>query len=447
MSGLAHDLRTVARFSDRDDQITRLAWSPAHVEAMRWMVGEATALGLDAGIDAAGNVVARWGPATGPALAVGSHLDSVPDAGRLDGVLGVLAALAAVRRLQAQGFTPRRPVWVIAFMDEEGARFGTPLFGSRAFVGEDLEPSLAAVDADGVSIADAMRKAGFTPDRLGDACAIDRVGAYLELHIEQGPVLEKAGADIGVVRAISGGAVLAVGFTGHAGHAGTVPMDMRRDALVGGARAIVALRDAALGGGDLRITVGRIAAHPGGTNVIPGGCELSVDIRSADPDALDRGRDVVGRIVERIASEEGLQGSVRTLTEFAPLQLDETIIATVARAAAAESAVALDVVSGAGHDALVIGRAVPAGMIFVPSRNGISHHPEEATSADQCELGERVLARAIRALAGQDTNGGEIDERRDSGGQAGRAAFRPPAGSRVHRGAVGPGDGAAGAAG
>jgi allantoate deiminase len=399
-SRLADDLSTVSAFSADAGRITRLAWSPSHLEACRWLVDQLAELGMNSTFDAAGNVIGRWGSGPEPALAVGSHLDSVPDAGPLDGTLGVLSGLEAIRRLQADGFVPRRPVWLIAFMDEEGARFGTPLFGSRAFVGNDVGPMLELVDDTGVSVAAAMAAAGFDAERIGDARAADRIGVYVELHIEQGPVLEAAGADIGVVTAIAGGAGLSVRMTGMAAHAGTTPMDLRRDALVGAARAVLALRDEARAAGDIRVTVGRLAVEPGGTNVVPGACQFIVDLRAFDRAVLDEARGRLTRLIEHVAADEGLEVTIEPLHEVAPLGLDEGVRAAIARAAAAEDAEAIELPSGAGHDALVVGRVVPAGMIFVPSQGGISHHPAERTAPEHCEIGVRVLARTIRELAG-----------------------------------------------
>lgn len=399
MSRLDEDLSTVSAFSAEPGRITRLAWTPAHLDACSWLVNQLTELGIDASIDAAGNVIGRWGEGSEPALAIGSHLDSVPDAGAFDGVLGVLSGLEAIRRLKGDGFTPRRPIWLIAFMDEEGSRFGATLFGSRAFVGEDVDAMRDLVDDEGVSLREAMQAAGFDPERIAGAKGVDEVGSYLELHIEQGPVLEADGADIGVVTAVAGGFGISVRFIGAAGHAGTTPMHLRRDALVGAARAVVALRDEARRSDKLRITVGRIVVEPGGTNVIPGACDFTVDLRSFEQPVLDDARGRISALLEQIASDEGLEASIQRLHEVAPLQLDDAMRAAIRRAAVAEGALAVDLPSGAGHDALVLGRAVPAAMIFVPSRNGVSHHPHEHTAPEHCELGVRVLARTVRELA------------------------------------------------
>jgi allantoate deiminase len=400
VSRLVDDLRTVAAFTAEEGRITRLAWTPVHLAACRWLIAQLEELGIPASLDPAGNVIGRWGEGPAPALLVGSHIDSVPDAGAFDGVLGVLAGLEALRRLKEDGFTPGRPVWLAAFMDEEGSRFGATLFGSRAFAGEDVRPMLDLADDDGTSIRAAMTQAGFAPECIGQARAIDHIGSYVELHIEQGPVLEAASAEIGVVSAISGGAGLMVGMSGVAGHAGTTPMEMRHDALVGAARAILALRDEARAATDgLRITVGRIAVEPGGTNVIPGGARFTIDIRSFDQAALEDARSRVESLLRRIADSEGLGLTIEPMMEIAPLRLDDSIRDVIAQAARAEHASTLDLPSGAGHDALVLGRTVPTAMIFVPSRAGISHSPQEHTDPEHCELGARVLTRTIRELA------------------------------------------------
>ena len=241
---LAEDLASAARFGGEGTAVTRFAWSPELMQAHRWLAQRLEAPWASQGSSTRQATSSGAGrPAAGRAVLVGSHLDTVPRGGRYDGALGVLAGLDAIRRLKARGAAPARPVWLVSFMDEEGARFGTALLGSRAFAGEDLADVAERRDADGTTLRDAMAQAGFAFDRLGDARAIDDVGAYIELHIEQGTVLESAGADIGIVTGLAGILGMRVTFRGRADHAGTTPMHERRDALVGAARAIVALRD------------------------------------------------------------------------------------------------------------------------------------------------------------------------------------------------------------
>jgi hydantoinase/carbamoylase family amidase len=395
MTALADDLDTLARFSAGGEGVSRVAWSPELMAAYEWVAGRMEQLGLETEIDAAGNLIGRWDVGSGPATVIGSHLDTVPSGGRYDGALGVLAGVHAVRLLQARGTRPTRPVWVVAFMDEEGTRFGASLFGSRAFAGEDVSDLGDRADAAGVTLRDAMASCGFDVDAVAQARRIDDVGSYLELHIEQGPVLERMGFDTGVVTAIVGLTGMSVRYRGYANHAGTTPMDMRRDALAGAAHAILALRERVAQRDGAVATVGKIAAYPGGANVVPGTVEFSIDLRSPDNDEL---QELVGWARDElagIATRESLELEIAETHSAPALAMAPAIVDALERAAAAEGAAAMRMPSGAGHDAMVIGRRVPAGMLFVPSAGGVSHNPAEHTTPEQCDLGARVLARAL----------------------------------------------------
>ena len=376
------------------------------MEAERWLVDELRRLGLWADIDPAGNVVGRWTGEQAGAVVIGSHLDTVPLGGRYDGALGVLCGLAAVRSLKQSQISPRRSIWLMSFMDEEGARFRTPLFGSRAFAGEELGDLGDRRDADGVTLREAMGAAGFDFERIQQARGIEEVAAYVELHIEQGRVLESAGTDVGVVTELAGMLGARALFRGRADHAGTTSMGDRSDALVGAARAVVALRDeAARHVGLLRMTVGTMEVHPGGFNVIPESCEFSIDVRVGGRNGLIEAEETVRRILSEIAAAERLEHEMRLTHRQEAVQFDPKIIEALAAAAAAEGASWVELVSGAGHDAMIVGRQAPAGMLFVPSRGGISHSPDEFTSPEACQVGARVLARAVTALSMQATEG------------------------------------------
>jgi allantoate deiminase len=393
MTSLAADLEEVALLGADDGGVSRFAWSPELARANAWLVDRLTELGLTAEIDPAGNVLGRWDEGEGEAVLVGSHLDTVPRGGRYDGALGVLAALDGVRRLKEDGTALCRPLWVVSFNDEEGSRFQTGMLGSRAFVGDlDLE------DWRRRGVADAMAAAGFDFERLPHARAVDDVGAYLELHIEQGPVLEQEGVDLGVVTAISGLLGFRVRLTGQANHAGTTPMTARRDALVGAARIALALRDEARARGDMTANVGILEVQPGGFNVIPGVAEFTVDVRAGEADAYERMERFVGEVFERVASEEQLALDVSVTHRKQPVPLDPELQDLLENAAVEEGASVRRMPSGAGHDAMILGPHVAAAMLFVPSRAGISHSPDEFTPPEQCDLGARVLARAVRRL-------------------------------------------------
>jgi allantoate deiminase len=393
VSSLAADLEEAARIGADGGGVSRFAWTPELGRANEWLVGRLQELGLETEIDPAGNVLGRWEEGEGTAVLIGSHLDTVPRGGRYDGALGVLAAIEVVRMLKREGVSLRRPLWIVSFNDEEGSRFQTGMLGSRAFIG-DVDPE----DWRRRGVADAMAAGGFDFERLGEAKAVDRVGAYLELHIEQGPVLEQEGLDLGIVSGIAGLLGFRVRLTGEANHAGTTPMASRRDALAGAARIVLELRDEARSRGDMTANVGILTVAPGGFNVIPGTAEFTIDARAGDADAFVRAEKFVRDSLKRVAAEEQLELEVTETHRKPPTPLDAELQELLARGAAAEGATARTMPSGAGHDAMVLAKRVAAAMLFVPSRGGISHSPDEYTSPEQCELGARVLARAVRAL-------------------------------------------------
>jgi allantoate deiminase len=379
--------------------ISRFAWTPALAEASGEVAAELERLGLSVELDAAGNMIAKWPAPAGKAVMVGSHLDTVPRGGAFDGVLGVLAAVEAIRRLHAEGFQPAQPIWVVSFMDEEGTRFGTSLFGSRAFCGESLAGALEARDERGTTVREAMRAQGFAAERIGEADQVQHVAQYLELHIEQGPVLWSQGRRLAVVEAICGVVGLRVTLRGEANHAGTTPMDMRRDALVAAARVVIALREETAGRDDLRATVGRIEAAPGGRNVIPGSCEFTVDLRPRDPSVFAVLESTIAELVAVAAATEGVEADIETEYALAPTVMDEDLLVVLEEAALEEGVAPLRMTSGAGHDAMIVGRHTRAAMLFVASRDGVSHSPREWSDAEDCELGARVLAGSLRRLA------------------------------------------------
>jgi hydantoinase/carbamoylase family amidase len=393
VSSLAADLEAAARIGADGEGVSRFAWTPELADANAWLADRLGELGLEVELDPAGNVLGRWQAGEGRAVLVGSHLDTVPRGGRYDGALGVVVALDAVRSLRAEGVEPARPLWIVSFNDEEGSRFQTGMLGSRAFCGDlDLD------DWRRRGVADAMAAAGFDFERLAEARAVDSVGAYLELHIEQGPVLERGGEDVGIVTAITGLLGFRVRLTGAANHAGTTPMDARRDALAGAARVVLALREGARAREGMTANVGLISVEPGGFNVIPGAAEFTIDVRSPTAEGFAAAESFARETIDRIAVEEGLGVELSVTHRKEPVALDPRLQDQLAAAAEAEGASYRRMPSGAGHDAMVLAHHVPAAMLFVPSRGGISHSPEEFTAPEQCELGARVLSRAVRSL-------------------------------------------------
>ena len=398
MRTLEEDMQALAGFTAGGPGVTRLAWSPELRAAYDWLAGRCRELGMEAEVDAAGNLLARWEAGSGPAVLMGSHIDTVPQGGRFDGALGVMGGLHAIRLLREWGVRPRRPVWLVAFMDEENTRFNTALFGSRSFCGEDVGGLGGRRDADGVTLTDAMAAWGRDPERHGEARRIDAVGQYLELHVEQGPRLEASGTDVGVVTSIVGLVGYRVRVIGRTNHAGTTPMPLRRDALAGAARMVLAVRDEARRREDATANVGVITVAPGSSNVIPGRCELSIDLRAPSSQGVRELDEGCLAALAAIAEEEGLGLELEETYRVAPAPMSGELVEAIERAAGLEGASAARMPSGAGHDAMVLAAHVPAGMLFVPSRGGVSHSPDEHSSPEHCELGARVMARAVAGL-------------------------------------------------
>jgi allantoate deiminase len=397
-SALTSDLSALAQFSETDRGVTRVAWSDELFSAYNWVSSRAGKAGLTSRIDGAGNLHLDLQRGEAERIIIGSHLDTVPHGGCFDGALGVLGGLEAVRILQREDAAPPFPTSITAFMDEEGTRFGTTLFGSRAFVGDDVSPDLERTDGTGITLSEAMAAHDRSIESVREAFAVGNVAAYLELHIEQGPVLEDEEAQLGIVTSIVGLIGLSVTLVGEANHAGTTPMHRRRDALVGAARVTHELRERARRTKGMTANVGTIAVEPSGKNVVPGVCTFTIDVRAATPGGFSALQDDVQAILTTIASDEGLDVEVMELYRLEPVVMDTGLLDLLEEAAESAGAVFLRLPSGAGHDAMALGRHVPSAMLFVPSRGGISHSPDEHTSAEHCDLGAEVLARALRLL-------------------------------------------------
>ena len=360
--------------------------------------------GLEVRLDAVGNLFGRWEGAEpdAPLVLTGSHVDTTLNAGRYDGVLGVLGAIEAVELLREAGERPRRPIELVAWAGEE-PRFGTGCVGSRVAAGELGRADLDRLcDREETSMAQALRGAGFDPDRLDEA-RIDpaTVHALVELHIEQGAVLEANGESIGVVTAIAAPHDFRLTLRGAATHAGATPMSLRRDALAGAAEAMVALERAARESSSATTvaTVGVLRLRPGAINVVPGEVELDVDVRDSDLGARE---EVVESIVEAaraIADRRGLQLEVTPIVEDAPVACDERVVEATEEACRDLDLPYRRMTSGAYHDAMIMGRRIPIGMIFVPSVGGVSHHPDEFTAPADLDRGVRVLAGTVSRLA------------------------------------------------
>lgn len=362
---------------------------------MEWMRNA----GMEASMDGIGNVVGRYeGSRPGlPALLLGSHLDSVRDAGKYDGILGVLTAIACVGIFHERRVRPPFAIEVVGFGDEEGVRFQSTLLGSRAIAGTFDKAVLDRQDASGTSLRDALIAFGLDPENIrGVARRRGNVLGYIELHIEQGPVLEADGLPVGIVTSIAGGTRANIEIIGEPGHAGTVPMKLRHDALAAAAEIMVAIEARARDNPALVATVGRIGVLPGATNVIPGKANFSLDLRSPD-DATRLGAytDIVAA-AQAIARRRGVKITLDRTFESPAVACSGWLMVEIERAIAALGLTRRRLASGAGHDAMAIASLCDVGMIFVRCKGGISHNPAESITAADAETGARVLYEVLR---------------------------------------------------
>ncbi|HXI08804.1 MAG: allantoate amidohydrolase [Bradyrhizobium sp.] len=389
----------LAAISETPENLTRLFLTPQHRAAAELLLLWMRDAGMTAHLDAIGNVCGRYeGDRPGlPCLVLGSHYDTVRDAGKWDGPLGVITAIACVADLHRRGKRLPFAVEVVGFADEEGVRFASTLLGSRAVAGTFDERALNGRDKAGVSMREALVAFGLDPQHIGTAARATRtLLAYVELHIEQGPVLEQNNLPVGVVTAIAGATRLAARLTGMAGHAGTVPMAMRRDALTGAAECIVAIEDyCRTDGAGLVGTVGYISAAPGGTNVIPGQVSFTIDMRA--PTDMHRKRAVaeIIRRIEAIAKRRSLQLQLDITHENRTASCAPWLQAQIADAVKAERYDVFELPSGAGHDGMAMIDVTDVGMIFVRCRGGLSHHPDEHVDTADADAGARVLLRLV----------------------------------------------------
>ncbi len=379
----------------------RALYTPAHVAATELYADWCKEAGLLVRRDAVGNVWGRVeGSRGGRAIVTGSHIDTVRGGGALDGALGVVAGLEAVASLVAQFGRPTRILECVAICEEEGSRFSTNFWGARA-IADRLEPDEAqrARDADGITLADAMRGVGLDPARASQAVRRD-IDNFVELHIEQGPILDESNERLGVVRTIAGTAHLEVTVRGQADHAGAAAMERRRDALLGAAAMTLAIAKVATDMGPPAVaTVGTIGVEPAQVNVVPGLARFTVDARHSSAALRLELIAEIAKACKVIGRERELAVDVRTLRDRPPVQLHERTTDALRRAARAAGVEPREMVSGAGHDSQILSAAAHAAMLFVPSIGGRSHRADEATAAEDVVLGTRVLATALRDLA------------------------------------------------
>jgi beta-ureidopropionase / N-carbamoyl-L-amino-acid hydrolase len=380
--------------------ITRPAYGAAHGEAVTLVAGWMREAGLEPGIDETGNLIALLpgSDAEAPAIGLGSHLDTVPHGGAFDGALGVLAGLEVAQTLREAGVTPNRPLAVLGFADEEGNTFGIGVLSAQLWIG-DIPPERFGElrDRDGRGL-DAYLRA-FAPTGVARV-ERPRLAGYLELHVEQGPVLDAAGAPAAAVEAIVGISRSTVVFDGQATHAGTTPMAMRRDALWGASELALAVRELGFGSDERAVTtVGVFEVEPGATNVVPGRARLRIEMRSPDEALLARLRERVETLARDAAQRHGLVVSLDPWHHSPAVPMHPLALAATQAALVDAGFPARTMPSWAGHDAKVLARRMPVGMLFVPSRGGFSHCPQEETSSAHCAAGAQALLHAALRLA------------------------------------------------
>jgi N-carbamoyl-L-amino-acid hydrolase len=378
----------------------RVGYCEADMAAREWFLDQMRAAGLATGRDGVANLFGRFGPVDGPCIMAGSHLDTVPEGGAFDGALGVAAALECVLAMRDAGLSPRLAIEVVATAEEEG-RFGGML-GSQAISGAlSAEWLSQAADADGVRLIDAMAAQGLDAMDALQAGRAD-IGAFLELHVEQGPVLESRSMPVGVAHSVSGVCNLRVRLEGEANHSGTTPMDLRADAFAGLAQVGTAIPGiiAARGSENSRITIGKADLRPNFIHTIPGEAEFIVNIRDIDCAAMDGLATAVRDEVEAAARANGLQAKIQEQSRIEPVQLDRGLASMLHEEAQRLGLQALAMPSGAGHDAQTMQALCPSALIFVPSRGGISHSPREWTDWSDIEKGANLMLSALIRLSG-----------------------------------------------
>jgi ureidoglycolate amidohydrolase len=402
---LLSELETLAAFSDAEPPaVTRVVFTPTDLKARAWVMSRCEEAGLNVRQDAIGNIFARWSGAdpAAPAVGTGSHIDAIPNAGKYDGVVGVLGGLEAIRALQRSGFRPKNSLELLVFATEEPTRFGIGCMGSRLLSGTlSADAAGRLTDRDGESMDEVRRKAGLIGNLRDVKLPTGYYKGFVELHIEQGPLLERAQTPLGIVLNIAAPASLRISLEGDGGHAGGVLMPDRRDALCAAAELILAVESAARSSGalDTVATVGVCEVFPGAVNSIPSRVHLTLDIRDTD---LAR-RDSLMQIIERASQNTDAKRHVSIHSELlnadAPADCDPAVRAALADSCRQHGFRFLEMVSRAYHDSLFISRVAPTGMLFIPCRNGYSHRPDEFASPEDFARGTLVLAESLAKLS------------------------------------------------
>ena len=404
---ICDEIDALAAFSEAPaPAVTRVVFTDVDLRARGYVTSQLLQAGLAVRQDAVGNTFARWSgrsPDDAP-IATGSHIDAIPNAGRYDGTVGVLGALEAVRSLREAGFAPHRSIDVVLFTSEEPTRFGIGCLGSRLLSGSlDVARAATLRDADGGSLDAARHAAGFAGDLEAVRLDQDAYAAFVELHIEQGPLLERAGIDIGIVEAIAAPSSQRIVVEGEGGHAGAVLMKDRRDAFTAAAEVALAVEAAARASGsdDTVGTVGVCQVFPGASNSVPSRTTLDVDIRDIDLGRRDAVIAQVSRECASIAARRGVRISTTIINADPPARCAGRILDAIAAACEATASTHQRMISRAYHDALFMSRVAPTGMIFIPCRGGLSHRPDEYTTPEAIARGVEVLAHTLMRLSAE----------------------------------------------
>jgi allantoate deiminase len=395
------ECRRIALMSEEQERTTRRFLTPPMIDVHAHLRGRMEGLGMTVRVDAAGNLRGLWRP-EGPKskrLILGSHIDTVPDAGAFDGVLGLMLAIELVGI--AQGLALPLAIEVIAFSEEEGVRFGVPFLGSRAAAGRFDSGLLGLKDSEGVTLDEAIRSFGLDPGKLDEAGVDDDALAFVEFHIEQGPVLEVEGLNVAAVTGIVGQTRVSLEFADHANHAGTTPMHLRRDALAAAAEWITAIEAMAPRIEGLVATVGKMEVKPNAANVVPGSATVSLDVRHAKDAPRKSGVEELLAHALAIADRRGLRVEWKSLLDEPAVPMDERLTVLLTESIVEAGFPAKTMPSGAGHDAMVMAMHLPTAMLFLRSPGGISHHPAEAVREEDVEAALLVGRKFLERLAAE----------------------------------------------
>jgi ureidoglycolate amidohydrolase len=403
---LAPEIEELATISKAEPPaVTRIVFSPTDLKARAWLISRCEKAGLAVRQDAIGNIFARWNGSepNAPTVGTGSHIDAIPNAGKYDGVIGVLGGLEAIRSLQRSGFRPKQSIELLMFTSEEPTRFGIGCLGSRLLSGT-MAPDAARklVDREGASLEEVRRNAGYNAPLEEVKLRDGYYKAFVELHIEQGPLLEQQQIPLGIVTSIAAPASLRITIEGAGGHAGAVLMSERRDALCAASELILAIETAAQSSGavDTVATVGICDVFPGAVNSIPSRVRLTLDIRDTDLARRDAMMQSIESACQTIAAKRQVSIREEIVNADAPAQCAPAIVDALSQACSKHELASMKMVSRAYHDSLFMSRVAPVGMLFIPCRNGYSHRPDEYASPEDIARGVLVLAETLASLAG-----------------------------------------------